>query len=757
MLIFSNLQRLHHLRDAANHFQLTHLPTAKQLARIGLRTLYRLLSLSDGTKQDLRYWVLSTLFGVSAAALNRFGEPIRRPFKPKRVHKEKLRREAHSALRRYLNAGSTLSMPQSPEGTPPRVSIIIVLHNQAGLTLQCLQALSQCRETALETLIIDNASTDETMALMASVSGVCYFRNHENLHFLRAVNQAAERARGEYLLLLNNDAVLLPGALEQAIRRLGTSPTIGAVGAKILLPDGSLQEAGSIIWRDGSCLGYGRSMDPEAGPYQFVRKVDYCSGAFLLTRRALFAALGGFDTRFVPAYYEETDYCVRLQEAGYDILYDPQVQVRHFEFASSTSSHSALALQRRNQHVFCEKHADFLARQAPALPANIPVARQRLPAGCLRILMIDDRVPHKHLGTGCPRANLIIRSLAEQGHAVTLYPLQFPMDEWNAVYQSLPDTVEVMLQSGKTGLEHFLASHAGHYDVVLISRPHNMAFLQSLLSANPDLMGNGATAPRLVYDAEAVFALREQIQAAVKHISLSPADAEEKLHAELSLTRPVQTVLAVSEAEARHFRQTGAPHVAVLGHSIEIHPTATPFAARSRFLFVGAMPTDDSPNADSVVWFAQQVWPLIRTALGENAAIDIVGVCHAPSVRDLTGEGIHIHGPVDSLDGFFEQARVFIVPTRYAAGIPHKAHEAASRGVPMVTTSLIAEQLGWEEDAICIADSPAAFAKHCLALFTREDMWEERRERSLQRVQTDCSPERFRSTLAAAINTHALR
>jgi len=673
---------------------------------------------------------------------------------PRPLDKESVRREAREALLRFLNTREVLRLPPLPPDSQVRVSAIIVLYNQAGLTLECLRALSQCQDTALETVVIDNASNDETQELMARVSGVRYIRNDENIHFLRAVNQAADYASGEYLLLLNNDAILEPGTLAQAVRRMDSSPQIGAVGGKIVLPDGSLQEAGSIIWQDGSCLGYGRGMDPDAPPYQFVRRVDYCSGAFLLTRRSLFEALGRFDTRFSPAYYEETDYCVRLLEAGYDIVYDPNVRVRHFEFASSASNESALELQRRNLRNFIDKHKGFLSRQAAPSPTNILAARQHLSAGRKRILIIDDRVPHVHLGCGYPRANLIIHLLAEQGHAITLYPLLFPQDDWRTVYQSLPDTVEVMLGHGSVELGDFLAARRGYYDIILISRPHNMQTLQNLMAADPNLLGDGQSAtPHLIYDAEAVFALREQIEAALKGQPFTEAVAAAKLQAELSLVKGAQTVFAVSEAEAEHFRKTGYARVVVLGHSLDIRPTATPFADRSSFLFVGAMHDDNCPNADSMRWFVHQVWPLIYAKLGERAVLNIVGICQADSIRQLHGgNGIHVHGAVSSLDPFFEQARVFVVPTRFAGGIPHKAHEAASRGVPMVVTPLIAKQLGWHEGVLS-ADSPATFAEHCITLFTQESIWTARRTLALRHTERDCSTERFRTTLYDAIST----
>ena len=93
--------------------------------------------------------------------------------------------------------------------------------------------------------------------------------------------------------------------------------------------DGTLQEAGSLIWQDGSCLGYGRGDDPEQPEYMFRRDVDYCSGAFLLFRKQDFAALQGFDEAFAPAYYEESDFCIRLRKSGKRVVYDPRAVITH--------------------------------------------------------------------------------------------------------------------------------------------------------------------------------------------------------------------------------------------------------------------------------------------------------------------------------------------------------------------------------------------------------------------------------------------
>ena len=138
--------------------------------------------------------------------------------------------------------------------------------------------------------------------MLGRIAAARIIRNSENHNFLLAVNQAAREARGEYILLLNNDTELISGSLLAALNTIRGAPDIGAVGGRLILLDWRLQEAGSIAWRDGSCLGYGRGDNPFAPMYMFRRDVDYCSAAFLLTARAAWERLGGFDEAFKPAY-----------------------------------------------------------------------------------------------------------------------------------------------------------------------------------------------------------------------------------------------------------------------------------------------------------------------------------------------------------------------------------------------------------------------------------------------------------------------
>jgi lipopolysaccharide biosynthesis protein/GT2 family glycosyltransferase len=659
--------------------------------------------------------------------------------------KDAFRQRCREALDRSLTRDARLALPTSPT---PQVSVVLVLHNQAELTFETLRSLvGAIEEVPSEVIIVDNGSSDETGELCARLDGACIVRNCENLHFLQGVNQAVSKARGDSLLLLNNDTRIARDAIRVAHDTLHAQADIGAVGGRIILLDGTLQEAGSIVWRDGTCLGYGRGRDPREAEFQFRRDVDYCSAAFLMTRRALFNDLNGFDCAFAPAYYEETDLCMRIRAAGYRIVYEPRVQVSHFEFGSSSSSEKALELQRRNRAVFERRHHDTLQRRH-LRPQSRPLEARMHGQYKGRILYIDDRVPFPSHGAGFPRTNHMLRAIHAAGWFVTFYPLRHPGDLWCQSYDLLPRDVEIMADHGRYGLEPFLRERIGYYDVLLVSRPHNMEAVQKALRAVPGFLDS----TRLVYDAEALIAPREAMRLALEDASVDEAQQKQALKREIDLAAGAMLLIAVNEREAAQFRAATTIPVRVIGHRIEPAPTPAPFEARADILFVGLLDRDGSPNVDSIEWFVHEVMPELDRLIGAHYKLKLAGRNAGKRIQSLAGLRIELLGRVDDLMPCYDATRLFIAPTRYAAGLPQKVHEAAAFGVPCVTTRLIAQQLGWKDGIeLRAADMPKDFAAACARLYTDGELWARLRGEALKRVAQDCNPADFASRVAEVL------
>lgn len=660
--------------------------------------------------------------------------------------KQELRRRAKEELAEFLAGDTRLALPSAAS---PEISILLVLYNQAELTYLCLKSLIDSVVAPVEVILVDNASTDTTLPLLDRIDGAHIIRNDRNLHFLLGVNQGAHAAHGEALLLLNNDAVLTPGSLTAAWDTLFSAGDIGAVGGKLILWDGTLQEAGSIIWSDGSCAGYGRGWQPDRPECQFQRQVDYCSGAFLLVRRDLFERLGRFDTHFAPAYYEETDFCLRLREAGYRVIYEPRAEIRHLEFGSAGNSARAIALMQKHQALLRERHAESLRRQpAPKSPLLFARAVGTAP----RILVIDDRVPFSSEGSGSPRAAYILRQLRATGWFVTHYPLTEPFAAWRKVYDEHPAEIEFMLGGGIKHFPAFLEERAGYYDIILISRPHNMARFVEEYSRHPGwYRGVG-----IAYDAEAVFAIREVRRLELAGTPLSAGEIRIRVGDELQLARIAHAVITVNEAEAQLFRDAGIEDVHVLGHAMVPELSEGGWQDREGFLFVGALPSDDSPNVDGLFWFVREVMPKLDALIGNRYRVRVAGEARAPCLRRLSHPRVELLGRIEELSPEYRRARVFLAPTRFAAGVPHKLHEAAARGVPAIATGLLGSQLGWSNEIeLLIADDPASFAAQAARLYTEKDLWQRVRDAALARVREDCCPEAFNAKFGAIIDSLA--
>ncbi|KQC09756.1 MAG: hypothetical protein APR62_13380 [Smithella sp. SDB] len=636
----------------------------------------------------------------------------------------------------FFSGNGHINLPVSDN---PKLSVIMVLFNQAELTFHCLQSLQSVLDVPAEVIIVDNASSDRTAELLARVNGARILKNSVNQHFLHGVNTGAEYARGKYLLLLNNDTRVKRGSISTASRRLDEKSDIGAVGGKIISLNGVLQEAGSIIWRDGSCIGYGRGCDPGKTEFQFCRDVDYCSGAFLMVKRNLFERLKRFDTSFAPAYYEETDLCMRIHEAGFRVVYDPEVEIMHFESGSSVEINTENTMIQRNRVIFTERHSHLLnVHHFSSETRHLEARMRRKNNG--RVLVVDDRVPFSSLGSGYPRAANVLKALIKAGLFVTFYPLIFPYIRFTEAYTVFSREMEIIAGYGRMELVEFLRSRSGYYDAVIVSRPHNMEIYSEACRVVPEFPDQTT----LIYDAEAIFAARELLHPEKSNDKMYRKSVQQKIEKEIALATRAEIIVTVNDREAEMFRAAGHKDVRVIGHSLDVIPTERSFALRRDFLFVGALDDNDSPNTDSLVWFVKEVMPLLDCLIGVDYVLNVVGRNQAPKVRELAGKRVRLLGRLEDIRELYDQSRVFIAPTRYAGGIPIKVYEAASMGLPVVATSLLGRQLSWADKMeLLTADNPEDFAEACQCLYESPEQWTNIRKAALVRVAQDCRQESF--------------
>ena len=652
-----------------------------------------------------------------------------------------IQQSAEVKLKLFLAAPeSNLEFPKFKE---TGISIIIVTYNKAWHTYKCLESLKANADVPYEIIIVDNASHDETGELLRRLRGAKIMWNTANYGFVKACNQGSKMVSGRYILFLNNDTEVLPNSLSKMVATIENDDKCGAVGARLILPDGKLQEAGDIIWRDGTALGYGRHDDPFKPEYSYLREVDYCSGACLLVRADLFIEMGGFDERYAPAYYEEADFCLSLRRRGNKVLYQPAVNVIHYEFGSS-SFDNGIELMQENQIKFVNKWKDVLKEHYPNRPENILFARDK--SSSCRILAIDDRIPALFLGAGYPRAYNMLLFLADLGYKVTFFPM---------LYQQIlkPTTeylenlgIEIFYHDGTSRLDigEFLNKRQDYYDIILISRPHNAKEAIEILKEK-------CPKAAIIYDAEALFSAREIMKRKLEGINISEKEQQKMINEEISLLKHADVIVTVSEEEKETIVRNGANNnVMVWGHSTEIKSTKNTFSERQGILFVGGFIDPGSPNADSILYFAEKIYPIVRNRLGVK--LFVVGSIHPDIRKELNSPSIIVTGHVDDLMEYYEKSRVFIVPTRYAAGIPLKLQEAMSYGLPSVITPLIGKQIRLtHRKEVLIGGSAEEFAENVILLYEDEMLWNQLRDEGFRHIKKECNPQKLRKDLSEIV------
>lgn len=633
----------------------------------------------------------------------------------------------------------------------PLVSIIIVSLNTRyilALTLWRLAAQQRLAGVSFEVIIVDNASAAETHALFDCIDGSTIIRQSTNVGFGPACNEGAAQARGRFILFLNPDVDLMPGAMRAMAQTFTDQDHVGIVGARLVFPGGILQEAGANFQADAQVTHpYLRGVpDPFTPEASFTRDVGYVSGAVLMIEGALFKALGGFDNAYAPAYFEDTDLCVRCHQAGRRVIYQARATAIHFENATSAKRVDVEVLLDRNRALFLDRHRNWLFEQGPR-PIGFAI-RDHEPWG-LRVLFVDDTVPHLDMGAGYPRANHIVNTMAQLGYRVTLYPVYRADAEQAQRYRDIDQRVEILASEEREGIAKIIGERSDYFDVLWVSRPHNIGLVIQIFR-DAGLSLRDFVKSRIIFDSEALFASRAFVTDMVLGGSGIAADLARHAISEIQHYAVADQVVCVSDAEARLLASYSHVNATVLGHAMALPEVAAPpFSERSGFLFIGALSQDGQPNVDSLDWFFDAVWPRLRLLM-PDATLHIVGTI-GPAIRArYTRPGVWVMGRVTEAEPFFDAARVCIAPTRFAAGIPHKVHEAVRHGIPCFVTPILAEQIGWEEGVgyvSCDWLEPDAFAEGLVRLHETASLWNSVQAAGLMRISSECAPEAYRERL----------
>ncbi len=611
-----------------------------------------------------------------------------------------------------------LSLPDTDQ---PLITIIIPMYNQLDYTFDCIYSVYlNSGFNDYEILVADDNSTENSSLLLNNFKHLRVIKNESNLGFLRNCKNAAAQARGKYLIFLNNDTYVLKNWLSELLDIFNRLANVGIVGSKLVYQDGKLQEAGGILWQDGSGWNYGNGDFPSKSEYNYIKEADYVSGASLMISKKIWDEIGGFDERYVPAYYEDTDLCFQVRKSGYKVMYQPFSTVVHFEGISHGKNINKGVKQYQivNQQKFIEKWNDVLLHKSRNAE-NVFSERDRS-GGKKHILIVDHYLPQIDKDAGSKCISNFIDSLLDLGYFVQFlgenqntgngYQEQFQKKGIEVLYGHEFDFYN------QSYCDYLLANMA-NIDVVLLSRSSVCLPVLIFLRKN-NFQGN------IIYFGHDLGYLRMEKEALEKKDDLLMKSAMKLKEAEDFMYQNVDNSLVLSCKEIEYLETyIKNPLHYVPAYFFDVIKDEADYESRSGILFVGGF--NHPPNSDAIIWFLNEIYQSIHDT---NIPLTIVG-SHMPQVvyeyqKRYPLLKILSNVTISDLNKLYNNTRIAVVPLRYGAGVKGKVIEAMSLGVPIVGTDIAFE--GMPKDGKFLykgANNPKDITNGIMSIYDNKKLW----------------------------------
>lgn len=616
------------------------------------------------------------------------------------------------------------------EAEKPVVTVIIPIHNQLRYTLNCLYSIMNAEDKVpIEILIINDKSTDNSLEILSRIPGLHILNNSENLGFLRSVNKGINEARGEFVYLLNNDTKVLNGYLSSLLNVFELYKDAGAVGSKLIYADGKLQEAGCLLFEKEIVVNRGASHSVHSPRFNFLRKVDYCSGCSLIFRRKdATGALNLLDSVFSPAYYEETDLCMRFtEEQKLNVYYQPLSQIIHYENISyQQKSENKQKLLEKNHRIFWDRWRENITSPQWIMEKGRELFNDNK-GYSETVLIIEEYLPKYDQDSGSNRFAEIVKILINQSCKVYLLAKNINSENDTAYIKFFEQMGVEVLRDFSTSKKKIIRvkkqikAIMPLVDIIWIFRPEGFEYYEKEIK-------NINSKSKIVYDMVDLHYLRFDRENDFFSKTRKRLKKENNIKLlERRALKSADAIIAISDIEKKAITGTdiSGEKIFIVSniHTIKEEIPQKRFEDREGLVFIGGF--NHKPNVDAVLYLYKEIMPLVWKS---NASIKvyIIGGNVPEEIRILHSDKFQILGYQKNIDDYFTKSKIFVAPLRYGAGVKGKIGQALEYKLPVISTTIGVEGMKLDPDNTAVIvdiKDPAAFAKDILLLDKDKEKW----------------------------------
>jgi GT2 family glycosyltransferase/SAM-dependent methyltransferase len=606
-----------------------------------------------------------------------------------------------------------------PFYSKPLVSIIICVYGKIDYTLNCLKSILEAKvKLSYEIIIIDDCSPDLTHKELKKINNIKLYKNSENLGFIKSCNFAAKKAIGEYLVFLNNDTLVTENWLEELYLTFSNFNKVGLVGSKLIYPNGALQEAGGIIFKDASGWNYGNGQDKDHIDYNYARDVDYCSGASIMILKKIFEDLGGFDEYYLPAYYEDTDLAFKVRKKGFRVIYQPLSEVIHYEGVTSGKdlNSGVKKYQLINQNKFFTRYQNSLNHHFNN-GENLQLAIDKF--SHKSVLVVDTTTPTPDRDSGSIDTFNKLMFLKNYGFKVTFIPLHnfAKINGYTKNLQKIGIKCVYHPYFNKDNIKNFFKNPNNSFDLILVNREENFNTFHSLKKKyflNSKLWLHNVDLNFIRLTRQARVEKNFQLIKYAKKIKLS----------EILNNKNADISTVVSNFEKDYFQKKKIQCELLPLFREKNKEKIKTFKQRQGIVFVAGF--NHLPNQDALVYFLDEILPLLNKSL-PDVKFSVLGNNLPNKLKKKIYENRNCNYFENlsniELDNTLNEHKIGIAPLRYGAGIKGKIVTYIANDLPFIASNIALEGMNISNQKQFLYNSNLDFVQKIIQLYTDEDLY----------------------------------